>query len=313
VLKDGVQMVVQTTAPVKGYGTMLAQGAKMKMHRPKADAVIGPFVALDQSSKQEWQASYAVRQEKAAIGFEVGCTDGVERPAVPTFATSHVAKLAQTFHPLHDGIHTYCIKVEGHTASGASYSRVRTVSKYIRPRTDIKQSTVVLQLVSPQQPQMLRLTLTPKDLYGNLVGPGISTDISVTVDKGALRGKVEDLLDGSYAVEIEATERPEATVATISMEDVLIPVPMSTVVPPATAPIPALTAELAGKVEQLRFDEKGNFLGFVLRTLTGMLDIASFSNRLAKLLADAMVKDLTVVISRDQATGEIAQVFIETP
>ena len=133
------------------------------------------------------------------------------------------------------------------------------------------------------------------------------------MDKGTLKGKVEDLLDGSYAVEIEATDRPEEMAVTVGIDDVSIPVRVPVAVPPVIAPVPVPGKKLEGKTEQLRFDERGNFLGFTLRTVSGPIDFPSISSRLAEVLAEAMEKDLTVIISRDESTGDVSDVSIESP
>jgi uncharacterized protein YegL len=311
VLKDGVKMVTRITAPVKSYGAVLAGTAKRVTSRAEEDAVEGALAALDRLSEEEWQALYMESEEESEITFEVGGVEG--RGGTGIFMTSHIANLKRLFRPMRDGIYTYRIKVEGRTASGARYTRVHTVSKYIGAKADAKKSMVVLQPVRPKQPKVWRLTFTPKDLHGNLVGPGRATAIKVDVEKGTLRGKVEDLLDGSYVVEVEATERPEEMAITVSMDDVSIPVRVPGAVTPVVAPVPVPAKELEGKVEQLRFDEKGNFLGFTLRTVTRTVDFPSISSRLAEILAEAMEKNLTVIIGRDETTGDVNKILIESP
>ena len=311
VLKDSVKMALHTTTPVKGYGSTLASMPKKALLRPTEDVVEGALAALDRLSEEEWQALYIKSEEVSETSFEMVSEDALERSATPIFTTPHVAKLNKLFRPLKDGISTYRVKVEGRTASGARYTRVRTVSKYIGAKVDAKISTVVLKPVKPQQPKVMQLTFTPKDLHGNLVGPGHATSIKVDVKKGALKGSLEDLLNGSYSMEIEAAERPEVMAVAVSMADVSIPVPVTvpSVIP--TLPVPAAKPE--GKVEQLRFDEKGNFQGFSLQTLGGSIDFASISSRLAQVLAGAMEKDLTVAITQDESTGEVTEVWFKTP
>jgi hypothetical protein len=313
VLKDSVKMAVHTTTPVKGYGSTLASVTKKALLRPAEDAVEGDLAALDRLSEEEWQALYTESEEVSETSFKMVSEDAPERPGKPIFTTPHVAKLSKLFRPLKDGIYTYRIKVEGRTASGARYTRVRTVSKYIGAKVDAKISAVVLKPVKPQQPKVMRLTFTPKDLHGNLVGPGRATAIKVNVKKGALRGSLEDLLDGSYSMEIEAAERPEEMAVTVSMADVSIPVSVPVTVPPVVPTLPAPAAKPEGKVEQLRFDEKGNFQGFSLQTISGSIDFPSISSRLAEVLAEAMEKDLTVAITQDESTGEVTEVWFKTP
>lgn len=311
VLRDGVMMAARTTVPLMGYGTTLASAAKKAPLQPTRDRVGGPLAALDRLNEEEWQALYAESEEETRITFEVSGGDAAEPRAAPVFTTPHVAKLKRMFRPLNDGIYTYRIRVDGRTASGAQYARVRTVSKYIVAKVDAKESKIVMEPVRPQQPRVLRFAFTPKDLHGNLVGPGRAAAISVAVDKGILKGEVEDLLDGSYVVGIEATERPEEMAVTIAMDDVSIPVSVPAVAPPVVTPV--ATAELEGKVEQLCFDERGNFLGFTLRTLGGTIDFPSLSSRLAEMLSEAIGKNLTVVITQDESTGEVAEVRFEAP
>ena len=313
VLKDSVKMVVHTTAPVKGYGSTLASVTKKALLRPTEDAVEGSLAALDRLSEEEWQALYTESEEVSETSFKMVSEDAPERPGKPIFTTPHVAKLSKLFRPFKDGIYTYRIKVEGRTASGARYTRVRTVSKYIGAKVDAKISAVVLKPVKPQQPKVMRLTFTPKDLHGNLVGPGRATAIKVDVKKGTLRESLEDLLDGSYSMEIEAAERSEEMAVTVSMDDVSMLVSVPVTVPPVVPTLPVHAAKPEGKVEQLRFDEKGNFRGFSLQTLRGSIDFPSISSRLSEVLAEAMEKNLTVAITQDESTSEVTEVRFETP
>jgi len=313
VLKDGVKMAMRTTTPLKGYGTTLASVAKKAPLRPAEDAVEGAFAALEQLSEKDWRALYAESEEFAETSFKIISEDASERLGKPIFTTPRVAKLSKLFRPLKDGVYTYRIKVEGRTASGARYTRVRTVSKYIGAKVDAKISTVVLKPVKPQQPRVMRLTFTPKDLHGNLVGPGYAAAIKVDVKKGALRGSLEDRLDGRYSMEIEAAERPEDMAVTVSIADVSIPVSVPVAVPPVVPTLPVPTAKPEGKVEQLRFDQKGNFQGFSLKILGGSIDFPSIYSRLAEVLAEALEKDLTVAITQDESTGEVTEVWFKTP
>ena len=313
VLKNSVKMAVHTMTPVKGYGSTLASMPKKALLRPTEDAVEGSLSALDRLSEEEWQALYIKSEEASEISFKMVSEDGLELSATPIFTTPHVAKLSKRFRPLKDGIYTYRVKVEGRTASGARYTRVRSVSKYVGAKVDAKISTVVLKQVKPQEPKVMKLTFTPKDLHGNLVGPGHATSIKVDVKKGALKGSLEDLLDGSYSMEIKAAKRPEEMAVAVGMADVSIPVPVPVTFPPVVPTLPAPVAKLEGKVEQLRFDEKGNFQGFSLQTLSGSIDFPSISSRLSKILAEAMEKDLTVAITQDESTGEVTEVWFKTP
>lgn len=311
VLKDGVKMTAHTMAPVKGYGSTLASITKKTPFIE--DAVEGSLAALDRLSEEEWQTLYTKGEEVSETSFEMVSEDGFERSATSISTTPNVAKLSKLFRPLKDGIYTYHIKVEGRTASGARYTRVRTVSKYIGAKVDAKISTVVLTPVKPLGPKVIQLTFTPKDLHGNLVGPGHATAIKVDVKKGTLKGSLEDMLDGSYSMEIEAAERPEEMALAVSMADVSIPVSVPVTVQPVVPTLPVTAAKLEGKVEKLRFDEKGNFQGFSLQTLSGSIDFASISSRLAQVLAGAMEKDLTLAIIQDESTGEVNEVWFKTP
>lgn len=311
VLKKGLKMITKVVAPVKGYGTILATAPKKLSPKVDKDIMIGALAALDKLNEEELKALYTEEEEITETTFEVGGEEA--RPVPGRFMTPKTAKLKKLFRPTRDGIYTYKIKVEGHTASGARYTRVRTVSKFVGAKVDAENSTVAFKPVRPQQPKALRLAFTPKDLYGNLLGPGLAPAIKVDVDKGTLKGKVEDLLDGSYAVEIEATDRPEEMAVTVGIDDVSIPVRVPVAVPPVIAPVPVPGKKLEGKTEQLRFDERGNFLGFTLRTVSGPIDFPSISSRLAEVLAEAMEKDLTVIISRDESTGDVSDVSIESP
>lgn len=309
VLKHGLKMTTKVVAPVKGYGTILSTAPKELVAKADKDAMRGALAALDKLNEEELRALYTEDEETAETTFEVGGEEA--RPVAGRFMTPNTAKLKKLFRPTRDGIYTYKIKVEGRTASGARYTRVRTVSKYVGAKVDAGKSITELKPVVTKQPTKLKLRFTPKDVHGNLVGPGRSPAIKVKVDKGTLKSKVEDLLDGSYTAEIEADACPTEVGVTVSMDEVSIPVRAPVTVPAEL--IPAPEKKLEGKVEQLRFDEKGNFQGFTLRTLNESVEFQSMSSRLARVLVEAVEKDLTVIISRDESTADVSDVSIESP
>lgn len=309
VLKNGLKMTTKVVAPVKGYGTILATTPKELFAKANIDVMSGALAALDKLNEEELKALYTEDEETAEITFEVGGEEA--RPAAGRFMTPHTAKLKKLFRPTRDGIYTYKIKVEGRTASGARYTRVRRVSKYVGAKVNAVKSITELKPVVAKQPTKLKLRFTPKDVHGNLVGPGRSPAIKVKVDNGTLKGKVEDLLDGSYTAEIEADACPTEVGVTVSMDEVSIAVRAPVTVPAEL--IPAPEKKLEGKVEQLRFDEKGNFQGFTLRTLNESVEFQSMSSRLARVLMEAVEKDLTVIISCDGSTADVTDVSIESP
>jgi len=101
--------------------------------------------------------------------------------------------MRKVFRPLNDDIYTYRIK-EGHTASGARYTRIRTISKFIGAKADAKKSNMVLQ---PIKPKLVCLTFTPKDVNENLIGPSYAKNIAIKTDSGKLVGDIIDKENGS--------------------------------------------------------------------------------------------------------------------
>jgi hypothetical protein len=313
VLTNGVRMTVQSAVPQTGYGSMLTRAPHISLLRPSEDAVQGHLSSLEQLTQEEWKSVYITNIERAKTTFEMVYDDNPVKAVKSIFATPHIAKLKKRFRPVKDGIYTYKIKVEGTTASGAPFTRTRTVSKYIKSKPDAVQSKIEFLPIKPQQPKLLQVSFTPRDLYRNIVGPGYAETIEVMVDKGTLKGKPKDQSDGSYVIEIEATDKPEDMSISLMLDDVSIPVCMPFAVPTITPSLPIHGGRLEGKVEQLRFDENGNFLGFTLRTLTRTVDYISLSSRLADILAESLEKNLMVIISQDDSTGIINDVYLKGP
>ena len=90
----------------------------------------------------------------------------------------------------------------GHTSRGM---RDLTWSLHIDVGIDPGKTTVTTTPLGPQPDGSpgVRLTITPKDRYGNLVGPGRKDDFTVGPVAGtAPIGPVVDLGDGSYQVDV---------------------------------------------------------------------------------------------------------------
>lgn len=312
VLKRGVKMTTRIMAPKNGFGNMVSKITKKGIFRTDDVSKEPLDASLDTISEDEWKSLYRENEESDEIIFETTSEDLstslVGSPSANLF-TTNIAKMRKVFSPLNDGTYTYRFKIEGHTASGARYSRIRTISKFIGAKADAKKSHIVLQ---PIKPKIVRLIFTPKDVNGNLIGPSYAKNIAIKTENGRLIGDVIDKEDGSYAVELEAMEEAEIMSIKVIMDDVSIPVPRIALPTIPIRPVSVSGETIEGKVGQLQYDDKGNFLGFTLKTKDDFVEFDSISSRLAKVLTESMEKNLTIVITRDESSGEISKVDVET-
>jgi hypothetical protein len=85
-------------------------------------------------------------------------------------------------------------------------SREVTWATYVSSGIDWAQTKVTTTVMSrqPNGHQIIRLQLVPTDLYGNLIGPGRSSDLLVEPGYGSVPlGSLQDNMDGSYTIDVD--------------------------------------------------------------------------------------------------------------
>lgn len=224
VLKNGIKMTIMITTPLKGYGTILSSKLDEKITKNIEDTVKGTLTALDRLSETNWREIYKVQEKVSSTSFEVKIEDAPVEPSILIPTTPYNATLKKLLKFKMDGIYTFRIKIEGFTESGAPFTRVRTVSKYVEAKTDANKSEIdVFPPIKSDKMNILKFKLIPRDVHGNLIGPGRTDSISLKIEKEIIKGEIKDLLDGTYEIKIETSKRPEDILISINVDDVSIP------------------------------------------------------------------------------------------
>ena len=101
---------------------------------------------------------------------------------------------------------------------GGAFERDRMIQKYLTPRPF---SGGILVRVIPVLPPVgelrrFRVVVTPRDPFGNHIGPGYAKALQMRAAKGRLLGAVKDNLDGSYTQVFELPARVDLTSVQIS-------------------------------------------------------------------------------------------------
>jgi hypothetical protein len=102
-----------------------------------------------------------------------------------------------------EGIYTFTIVANGTTPLGSIYTRESTIQKYVEVGVSPNNIGIVANFVDIIEDELrasYQITLTPKDTFGNYVGPGYADFISLTSTNGEFVSAIEDELDGSYTV-----------------------------------------------------------------------------------------------------------------
>ena len=101
------------------------------------------------------------------------------------------------------GLHTFKVMLETETPENGPVQRVSMVSVLVEPgAADPKTSLVVPVEVAMRSQKGLRFRVTPRNSRGQLLGPGHGEQIALRAGEEVFDVKPEDLLDGSYEVEV---------------------------------------------------------------------------------------------------------------
>ena len=101
------------------------------------------------------------------------------------------------------GLHTFKVLVEAETPENGPVQRVSMVSVLVHPgAADPKHSVVTPMEAALGGRKGLRFRVTPKNSRGQLLGPGYGERIAVRAGEEYFSVKPDDLLDGSYELEM---------------------------------------------------------------------------------------------------------------
>jgi hypothetical protein len=115
-----------------------------------------------------------------------------------------------------EGTYAFYFSVKSTTPGGHSFERERTVQQYLSPVVDGHRSQIHLQAAAGQ-PGRMTLTVTPRDAFGNRIGPLQRSALSVTTSAGRFEGRLIDDLNGLYRQTLVLPRNVRPTAATISV------------------------------------------------------------------------------------------------
>ncbi len=99
-----------------------------------------------------------------------------------------------------EGTYTFHFYATGHTHDGYPFEREYEIQKYIKAGFCPETSDVQVDIVkSDEVIQIVRVTVTPKDIIGNYLGSGYVGKLSLTVSWGKVVSKLQDNNDGTYS------------------------------------------------------------------------------------------------------------------
>jgi opacity protein-like surface antigen len=99
-----------------------------------------------------------------------------------------------------EGTYSFYFQANGNSSDGKPFEREALIQKYITVNVD--PDKVVVTVIPRMDPvgnmHQYRVVVTPKDRYGNYLGPRYGSQITMTTTKGSFSGGIKDGLDGSY-------------------------------------------------------------------------------------------------------------------
>jgi len=165
--------------------------------------------------------STAAEQKLAAL---IGDTEKLKEARAPLETVRLVsggkgrfqAMLANTTVP---GLYRVTLRIVGEGSKFGTYERQHTVSAIVRfAEADLKKSSVTTR---PLKGGAAEITLRPRDKYGNLLGPGLSSEVQLAVSSGRVDAGPEDLGDGSYRFRVTMPNSSNSTVMLVVAERML--------------------------------------------------------------------------------------------
>ena len=99
------------------------------------------------------------------------------------------------------GTYAVDITATGDTSMGQPFRRQRLMQRHVEVAVDKASSEIQLNRLGTAPPAFIdyRLTLTPKDNWGNFLGPGHSERIAFFIKQAIWLSGVEDHLNGRYS------------------------------------------------------------------------------------------------------------------
>lgn len=100
-----------------------------------------------------------------------------------------------------EGAYSFYFQASGNSSSGDGFDREALIQKYVT--VNIDPDNVVVAVIPRDDPvgdsRQYRVVVTPRDNYGNYLGPRYGSQIAMTATNGSFVGGIKDELDGSYS------------------------------------------------------------------------------------------------------------------
>lgn len=101
------------------------------------------------------------------------------------------------------GLHSFKVAIQCETPKNGPICRTDMISVFVGPGMAVpKKTNVSLMEITAKGLAGARIYVTPKNEYGQLLGPGLGHEFKVMVGKKSVEVKVEDQLDGTYQIEL---------------------------------------------------------------------------------------------------------------
>ncbi len=99
------------------------------------------------------------------------------------------------------GTYTFDIQAEGSTASGQQFRRQKVIQKYLGVKVSEEHTQIKLEETEGdrQEVREFRVSIFPRDVQGNYLGPGFADRIRFFIKDAAFLEPVRDHLDGHYS------------------------------------------------------------------------------------------------------------------
>jgi hypothetical protein len=117
------------------------------------------------------------------------------------------------------GLYRVTLRIVGEGGKFGAYERQHTVSAIVRfAEAEFAKSSVSARA---KKGGTAEITLRPRDKYGNLLGPALSSEVQLAVSSGRVDAVPEDLGDGGYRFRLTMPKRGNPTLMLVVAERLL--------------------------------------------------------------------------------------------
>jgi len=179
---------VKITAPFSCFGNVLHE------YLPQIKVPASRELNISQRIEQQLRKIEAIPEARALL----------QRKLVSHVSMQHgssignfIARIPSLKIP---GIYRFDVVMRGYGKTTGIFQRTRSHTLYVRPNIHIPSSDLKRTL-EPKK-RILKIDITPRDMFGNYLGPGFSEQVGTNFS-GSDAVDVQDHLNGSYTIEIK--------------------------------------------------------------------------------------------------------------